>query len=386
MIAKRHATGFCSALYVLASLAGPALAAPKKGGKDSKTETAKGDEGGVKGGMMEEEGKDPALTEGAEEGQFSAGKKAINLRDEDGEPDDPGAADGDAPKKKSPAKPRKTIGAFGEVLIGLGEAPVPGPANATTGDATSIGLLVGGHFDLTTDLRLLLRVPWTTATVEAGGESRSASALGSPEIAGRLRVTPPGDTEVAVRVGVGVPVAQGNPDPTNPRDAGGAEQAAVQRLANSASGRRDPELYAPKRLSLVPSVHLTHRTDLVRFGAEAKLMLLQKVGGEINAPSGNGGTYELNSLAASALLGGTASYEAITKGHVALAAWASYTFVDQVTFDSSATDPSAFQLVLEPKLIAQFGRIVPSAGVLLPVGGELGGKMVGIRLHVDAVF
>jgi hypothetical protein len=344
---------------------------------------------------MEEEGKDPALTEGADEGQFAPGKKAIDLHaedeDGDGEPDAP--EDGDeAPasettkKARRTGKPRKTIGVFGEVLFGLGEAPLPGPGNPTTGDATSIGVLVGGHFDLTTELRLMLRVPWTTASVDVAGESRSASALGAPEVAGRLRLTEPGDTEFAVRFGVGIPVAQGNPDMTNPGDAGGREQAGVQRLADAASGWRDPELYAPKRLALVPSAHLTHRTDHVRLAAEAKLIFLQSVGGEINDANSDGGTYELNSLAGTALLGGSASYEAISRGHIALATWATYTFARQVSYESSATGPSPFQLVLEPKLIAQFGRIVPSAGVLLPVGGELGGKMVGIRLHVDAVF
>jgi hypothetical protein len=42
--------------------------------------------------------------------------------------------------------------------------------------------------------------------------------------------------------------------------------------------------------------------------------------------------------------------------------------------------------VLEPRIFAKFGIITPSLGFLIPIGGQLGGEINGIRLHVNAEF
>jgi hypothetical protein len=41
---------------------------------------------------------------------------------------------------------------------------------------------------------------------------------------------------------------------------------------------------------------------------------------------------------------------------------------------------------MEPRVLAQFGKVVPSVGFLIPLGGQLGGNIYGLRLHVDVVF
>jgi hypothetical protein len=349
-----------------------------------------------KGGMMEEGGKDPAETETLDEdGQFVPGKKKAQPAGEGGEEGEAGeAAEGGkggkekAPEPvKKPIKVRKTVGVFGEALIGFGQAPEPGPNNQNTGKATSFGFLVGGHYDLTTEFRLMLRVPWTTATIQdETGNSKSAAALGLPEIAARYRLTDPGTAEWAVRLGVGIPVAQGNPDWTNTSPAG-FEQARVQRVADAANGWHDPELYSPKRLPVSPALLFTSRQDKLRLGADLKAIFFPKVGGNIAAPAQGAGTVEMKSMGLTLLLGGSASYEVLEhRMFLALAAWATYQVTPVIDYTSSATSPSPFQFVLEPKILAQFGRVVPSVGFLLPVGGQLGGHINGVRIHVDAVF
>ena len=66
----------------------------------------------------------------------------------------------------------------------------------------------------------MLRVPWSTGTIDG----QSTNALGNPELLARLRLTEAGDTEWAVRLGVGVPIAQGTLDPSAVRDPGGLYQ------------------------------------------------------------------------------------------------------------------------------------------------------------------
>ena len=134
--------------------------------------------------------------------------------------------------------------------------------------------------------------------------------------------------------------------------------------------------------------------DKLRLNAELKAVVMPKIGGGIENPGGAGtggvgvgtGTLKENSVALVALIGGTASYEVLSHGFVALSAWFTYTPLPTIEFDSPATSPTPFQFVLEPKLLAQFGKVVPSVGFVLPVGGQLGGDMMGVRIHVDVLF
>jgi hypothetical protein len=385
-----------------------ALAKPKK--KDAEPEK-KG------AGMMEESGKDPAETETADdEGQFVPGKKkpAANKDDEgEGESDaDDEEEEGESaeeralrheeekhkkrqaeeekpPEPEKPIKVRKTIGVMAELLVGFGKAPVPGPGDPTTKSATSFGVLVGGHYDVTEAFRVLLRVPWTTASFDG----QSANALGVPEVAARLRLGSPGKTEWAVRLGIGIPIAQGNPDPTNVKDVGATQQAGVQYVADAANGWHDPELYQPNRLPISPALLFLHRAGDFRFTADLKAVVSPAVGGSIAEPSpataggvASGGTFEKKGVALTGILGGSASYEVLQRKYIALSAWAAYVAARPIEYSSSATAPSRFQFVLEPRILAQFGKVVPSVGFVLPLGGQLGGNIDGLRLHVDVVF
>jgi hypothetical protein len=370
----------------------PAKAAKKKD-KDAGPEKS--------GGMMEESGKDPAQTEtGEDAGEFLPGKqkKENKAHSASGEIGADGTADASAtpeeekPKKKEPPAPRKTIGVFAEGLLGLGRAPLPGPLNPdtndnTTGKGTSFALQLGGHYDLSTSFRLMLRVPWTLGTVRNNGRDASTNALGNPEIAARLRLSQPGEMEWAVRVGIGIPVAQGNTDFIGgAADAAGVAQNFLQRFADASNGWHDQELYAMKRLPITPALLFSYHADRLRINGELKVGVMPKIGGSVTSPTT--GTMSLPAVALNTLLGGSASYEVFEHAHVALAAWARYGFIEQVDYDAGSTvsNPSPFQLVLEPKILMQFGHVVPALGFVLPIGGQLGGEIWGLRLHVDVIF
>jgi hypothetical protein len=377
-----------------------ALAAFAIAGAASAKASKKKDAGPQKsGGMMEDGGKDPAQAETLQddEGAYVPGKQkkekkaAAASEGADGVEGTDGAVapEPEKPKEKTPPVPRKTIGVFAEALLGSGRAPLPGPVNIdsndeTTGKATSFGILFGGHYDFTPAFRLILRVPWTIGTVKSGAEDSSVNAFGNPELAARLRLSQPGDTEWAVRLGVGIPIAQGDADYISRNDAVARAQGILQRVGDAADGWHDQELYALKRLPITPALLFAHHLDKFRFNGELKASVMPKVGGHITSPVT--GTLSLPGVAVNVLLGGSASYEVFYHAHIALAAWARYGIVEQVTYDAAAVNPTHFQFVLEPKLLAQFGHVVPSLGFVLPVGGQLGGDIWGLRLHVDVIF
>jgi hypothetical protein len=387
--------GWWASVCLVLAVAAPVSAKTPK--KDKKDEAA-----APSGGLMEDGEKDPAETEsGDDSGQFVPGRKSHAGEESDevdeGKTPEQREKEKEAAKKAEPPKKkhygnRKTIGVFAEALIGFGKAPVPGAGNpaggSTTGDATSYAFLVGGHFDLTPEFRLMLRVPFTVGTVGTVTGDASTNALGNPEILARYRLTDPGDIEWAVRLGIGIPVAQGNPDFTNVGDASGFAAGRLQTVADGANGWHDPELYAVKRLPISPALQFTDRADKLRLNAELKAVVMPKVGGTFSNPgaSGPNTNYSLNSIAFTAILGGSASYELFDHFYGALAAWLTYVPAAQIDYTSQATAPSPFQFVIEPRLLAQFGKIVPSVGFVLPVAGQLGGNIYGVRIHIDAVF
>ena len=385
MIVKRSMMARC--VVALTTLALATSAAPK----DDKKK--KGDD--KPGTSMEEGGKDPAQTETFEAGQFVPGKKQPKKAATGEEGEEEESTEGEAaeakPEPEKPIKVRKTVGLFGEAIIGFGQAPEPGPGTLKTGDATSFGFMIGGHVDVTNPFRLMLRLPLSTGTIKNARNPPSdthVTALGVPELAGRLRLGEPGATEWALRLGVGIPIGQGNPDVTaKSSDTHGWEQARLQRVVNAANGWHDPELYTLKRIPVSPSLLFLYRGSKVRVNGELKLVLLPQIGGDVVDPTagGPGGTFQYNGLGFWTILGGSVSYEVLSKKYLALAAWATYEIARDYEW-SGGNPPSPLQFVIEPRILAQFGKVVPSVGFLLPLGGQLGGDIFGLRLHVDVVF
>ena len=124
----------------------------------------------------------------------------------------------------------------------------------------------------------------------------------------------------------------------------------------------------------------------MRLNGELKVVALPQIGGDVNLPSrDSGGTYQYNGFGLWTELGGSVSYEVLEKKYLALAAWATYEIIKDYEWNGG-NPPSPLQFVMEPRILAQFGKVVPSVGLLIPLGGQLGGNILGVRLHVDVIF
>jgi hypothetical protein len=289
---------------------------------------------------------------------------------------------------------RDKIDVFGQIIIGFGRAPQNQPSYAAGDKGTALGFLLGGRFDFTPTFSGGLRVPFTTATVKHNGVNLSTSVMGAPELFGEYRLSLNRLSSVPIFFGVGIPVAQGNPDQTG-TDTAGHQKNYVNQLADATSGWRDSELFQPKRLPIVVGAGLHHDRHDWEAHADAKFVLSPALSTKVADPSEdppNPGTYKINSFAMREVttLGG--SYNFLDKPliYAGLDLAIVWTPVQTFVFDAeggNSSRPSAVQAVLEPRVGARFGKISPSIGYIAPLGGRLGDAGDGgVRLRVDALF
>jgi hypothetical protein len=296
------------------------------------------------------------------------------------------------------AKPRDKLVLFGEVLVGFGKAPPPPGAGDQegTGDGTSVTLQVGGRYDLKPNMSLGLRVPWTTANIDDRytRQSRSTAAFGSPELGFEYRVGMSPRTTLPIFFGVGIPIAQGNPDRWGVDNSGEA-QAEANLLADAASGWKDGELFMPKRLPLVAGVGLRHERRALEFALATKLAVLPNIGteltnpGALNTPGVEVGELVAPGVALRNVTTAAMTYEFLEKPALFAGLDLSLVYypIPAVDLESASTGPSPLQLVFEPRVGARFGKITPGASYVLPIGGQLADAGVGgLRLHVDVAF
>lgn len=296
------------------------------------------------------------------------------------------------------AKPRDKFVVFGDFLLGFGRAPKPGPASADrdkTQKATAFGLVLGGAYDLSKTFTLGLRVPWSTATIERGTRAGSDAAMtfGSPELFGELRHPLTELWTLPVLFGIGIPLAQGNPDPSGTDITASAKNAASS-LIDAAGGWKDGELYQPKRLPLIVGVGVRHEGQSLEFHASTKLVAGINLGTDIRDPKvyGSDPTGQLGEVKAKAIslrdvtLVGI-RYDLSKKFWVGADAWLVYNAIEPVQYESSANPPTHFQFVGEPRVGAAFGKLRPSLGFIYPLGGRLAEtEIFGLRAHIDYAF
>jgi hypothetical protein len=321
----------------------------------------------------------------------------IDAEKSDKGPYTPQKDESDEPKpepKSAPDKGRQRdkLAVFGQLIIGFGKAPLNNPTFEPGGKATVLGFQLGGRYDVSKNLSIGLRIPITTATVkQTNGQNQSTTAFGAPELMGEYRLSLSRLTTVPIAFGIGVPVAQGEPDYTS-LDTAGRARDYVNRLADSTSGWRDSELFQPKRLPIILGGGVRHERKDWELHADLKFVFLPALGTKVYSPNNDmRGTYERSGFALREVttLGG--SYNFLNKPLLYGGLDFSLIWTPIHTFDFDAggnvTRPSAFQAVLEPKVGARFGAVSPSVGYILPLGGRLGDAgNGGIRLHVSAAF
>ena len=259
---------------------------------------------------------------------------------------------------------------------------------------TALGFQVGGRYDVTKEISVGLRVPLTTASVkQANGTSLSTTVFGAPELMGEYRVSLSKLTTIPISFGIGIPVAQGNPDRTG-TDTTGHQQAYVNSLADATSGWRDSELFQPKRLPIVLGGGIHHDRQDFELHGDVKLVLLPALSTKVFDASEdppNPGTYELKSFALREVttLGGSYNILRSPLLYAGLDLAVIWTPIHAFVFDATPAreKPTTVQAVLEPRVGARFGPVSPSIGYIAPLGGRLGGADDGgVRLNVSAFF
>jgi hypothetical protein len=353
---------------ILVSFSGHALAA--KGGKKA----------APKGPVQTMDSNDPAQQELSE-------KKAAEVKPETEEEQKQAEARVDA-AEVTKTRARDNVGVFGNVLFGFGKAPEPGPAaNITTGQTTSATFMVGGHYDLSPEFTLALRLPWTVGSArQIDGSHATSTALGTPELLAEYRVTLSPFTRLPLFVGLGVPVAQGNYD-----TADSVRQTQLNDVADAASGYRDPELFGPKRLPIIVGGGIDYERKALSLHAATKFVAGVKVGGKLGNSRDASGVYELKSVSFRNVTAGGIAYRVLEKPQlfVALDSWFAISAINPVEYESDqgAAKPTRFQMVFEPRVGARFGKITPSVGYIFPIGGRLADSSVsGLELHCDVAF
>jgi hypothetical protein len=302
----------------------------------------------------------------------------------------------DAPKpepKHAPDKGRQRdrLSVFGQFIIGFGKAPLNNGDFSPSDKGTVLGFQLGGRYDFSKAFTLGLRIPISTATIKRTTGNLSSTAFGSPELLGEYRVSLSRLTTVPILFGVGIPVAQGDPDVTNTNVAGHTRDT-VNRLADSTSGWKDSELFQPKRLPIIVGGGVHHDRHDWEAHADAKFVLLPALGSTVASPNQDmRGTYKRPGFALREVTTVGGSYNFLDKPllYAALDFSLVWSPIYTVDFDANTnvTRPSTFQAVLEPKLGARFGAISPSLGYILPLGGRLGSAgNGGLRLLVSASF
>ena len=286
---------------------------------------------------------------------------------------------------------RDKFGLFANVLVGFGKAPAPRPSidDLPVGKTTSGTFMAGGYYDLSPDFTLAARLPWTVGSQrQPDGGTQTVTALGALELMGEYRVTLSPFTRLPILFGLGLPIAQGTYN-----DDAGLRQTQLNAMADAASGYRDPELFGPKRLPLIAGVGVDYQRKALSLRAATKFVLGVKVGGELsNAGSADeAGTYKLKGVTLRNVTSAGVSYDFLDRPKLfgALDTWLAYSAINAVEYTSNigATPPTRFQVVVEPRLGARFGKIAPSIGYIFPIGGRLADTSTsGLELHCDFAF
>lgn len=278
------------------------------------------------------------------------------------------------------------------LLFGFGNAPEIGPGAPYSRDAFVFAPKLDARWNISRIFWLGVVVPWSTASVDARLASEGSvgtTAWGSPQLQGQYNV---GDLDTfggGVRLSIGLPIAQGNADPTQ-IDTGDAAQDEVQRLADAAGGWVDPELYTPSRLPLSVSGGVVYRKPRYDAFAWTKMGIFFNTGSEIQEPSPDVGTYELHSVAFRGVSQLGARVWVIDQASIGLRANFAYYIVRPIDFESDATKPSNFQFSLQPELSGRFEvaniDLDPVLGFVIPTGGQLGGHIWGLYAGARALF
>jgi hypothetical protein len=261
------------------------------------------------------------------------------------------------------AQPRAGTPGHGQVTLssrmGMAKSPFPSPeAREISGVVTS--LLLDGQLAVTPALALALRLPLVLAGLDlpAGG-ARAQTSWGHPEVAAVLRLREGAATRLLGRLALAIPLPGGDAAlARRPLD----NQALL--LADAQAGHHDPELYAPGRLALTPSVRLeATRGRAAAFGELELPLLLAVARGTPDART------EVRRLAITSAASAGASLSWWRLRGTA-AAWLAVDVVRAAELRGQA--PARWTLTVDPALQLRItGHVGAALSATIPVAGAL---------------
>jgi hypothetical protein len=340
-------------------------------------------------GSMAETGPDPVDEETSDDGRFAPKGKTGKLKE--------------SKKKKTTEQkieeiPRKKINLWADLLAVWGTPPEPDaqPIYDPDESVTAYGFILGGTYDLQKDLSLGLRLPFSRADLDAtrmaGIELEGTSnALGNPEIIGQYRIKMSPGVYIPIDAGLGIPLAQGDPDPTS-ADPPGAAKAMVNRTMDAGTAWHDSELYYVGRVPLKLGVGYLRQRVKWNVHASTKIVAAPKIRGELEVDgilpvdiAQDVESYEYNSVALRNMTYVGISGNAVAGLWLGIEGWVGINIIDEIVRNSEATPPSAFQLALEPALGYDFDFLKVSLSWIKPIGGR-NEDIQGARLRAEMGF
>lgn len=335
------------------------------------------------------EGADPVDEETSDDGRFTPKGKTGKLKEK-------------TKKKTKPEQieeiPRKKINVFADILAVWGTPPEPDaqPIYDKDENVTGFGFVIGGTYDLKPELSLGLRIPFTRADFQTTTRmygipfDGTANALGNPEVIAQYRKKLSPGVFVPIDVGLGIPFAQGDPDPTS-IDHPAAAKAMANRSMDAGTGWHDSELYYVGRVPVKASIGYLRQRVTWNFHASTKLVAAPKirgaleVEGDLDTMVAEVEEYKYNPVALRNITEVGAAWNPWAGIWIGLDAWLGINIIDELERVSQATPPSAFQWVLEPGLGYDFEFLKVNLSYIKPLGGRLE-DIQGARLTAEMGF
>ncbi len=336
------------------------------------------------------EGGDPVDEETSDDGRFTPKGKTGKLK-------------ATTKKKTKPDVieeiPRKKINVFADILAVWGTPPDPDyqPVWSEDENVTAYGFVIGGTYDVKPEFSLGLRIPFSRAdfentmrmyTIPLDGTS---NALGNPEVIGQYRKRLSPGVFIPIDFGLGIPFAQGDPDPTS-ADHPAAAKAMVNRTMDAGTGWHDSELYYVGRVPVKVGVGYLRQRLTYNFHVSTKFVAAPKIRGALETegelPAGNDADiqeYKYNPVALRSITEVGAGWNPWAGLWIGLDAWLGIDIIDEIERVSQATPPSAFNWVLEPGLGYDFEFLKVNLSYIKPLGGRLE-DIQGARLTAEMGF
>ena len=184
--------------------------------------------------------------------------------------------------------------------------------------------------------------------------------------------------------GLGIPTASGDPDIST-----GENKNRTNMIVDGARGWRDGELFWPKRIPVILGIGIRNEGRNLELHAATKVVAGIKIAGDVLVPKYYSpiGELEVNPVNIRNVTDVGLTYSFSPAFWAGADVWMVWEPLQAMKFVSEAEPPFPLQFVAEPKLGLNLGKVRPSAGFIVPLGGQLADPSIyAAHLRVDVAF